>query len=339
MDEKSAKMDAGPVVGIDLGGTSMSIGVVDARGHVLGRAKRKTKASLGRDAVIARIVEGVSRACDDAKVALADVYAVGIGAPSGIDVPNGVVIRSGNLGWENLPLRAILRDALGKPVVLDNDVNVAAWGEFAVGAAKGREHALAVWVGTGVGGALVLNRRLFHGTFWTAGEIGQTIVTQNGAPGATTLEQQCSKVGISISLRRLLPFHPDSALHMILKEREELAASEPMSNSSVATAYHGGDELTTMVVEHAADTLGLAIANWITMLAIDMVVLGGGVTEALNAPFVKRVRKSFQHHVFPDVCRGCDIVTSVLVDDAGVIGAAMLARARLAEEVRGGIHS
>ncbi|MFO0827282.1 MAG: ROK family protein [Phycisphaerales bacterium] len=328
------------VVGIDLGGSNMSIGVVDENGRVLGRAKRKTKATLGLDAVLSRIVEGVLRACADANVTLGDVRLVGIGAPSGIDVPNGVVIRSGNLGWEDVPLRELLEQGVGRQVVVDNDVNVAAWGEYSIGAARGRRHALCVWVGTGVGGALILNGELFHGTYWTAGEVGQTIVAPNGPPGASTLEQQCSKIGLWTAVRRLLPFHPNSVLHALLREAvAEDGGGDPMSplgSSVLAKAYQQDDELATKVIDYSADVLGVAIANWITVLAIDTVVLGGGVTEALGKPYVQRIRKSFERHVFPDVCRKCSLVTGQLGDDAGVIGAAMLARARAAQEVTSG---
>jgi glucokinase len=135
------RSDAGPVVGIDLGGTNMSIGVVDAKGAILGRCKRKTKAAEGRDVVLSRIVEGVMRACDDAKVPFESLRGVGIGAPSAIDVPEGRVIKAGNLGWEDVPLRAILSEQLRVPVALDNDANCAAWGEAQLGAARGRDTA------------------------------------------------------------------------------------------------------------------------------------------------------------------------------------------------------
>lgn len=327
---KGPEARLGPVVGIDLGGTNISVGVVDAAGKTLGRAKRKTKASAGRDAVIERMVECAHRACEDACIPFAAVVAIGVGAPSAIDILNGVVLRAANLGWERVPLRDLLAGATGKAVVVDNDVNVAAWGERSLGVARGRRDLIAVWVGTGLGGALVLDGQLHHGHFWTAGELGQTVLTPNGAPGARTLEEHCSKVGMTAAIRRLLPFHPDSVLHEILRERGELDANEPIGSSSIGRAYHKGDALATEVVHHAADMLGVAIANWITVLSLDTVVLGGGVTEALGKPFVSRVRRSFDRHVFPDECRRCELLLSELGDDAGIVGAAALARCGLA---------
>ncbi|MDZ4753438.1 MAG: ROK family protein [Phycisphaerae bacterium] len=313
-------------VGIDLGGTNMSVGVTDARGKLLGQAKRKTKAQLGRDGVIARMVGGVQRACNDANVSIDDVAAIGVGAPGPIDVNAGVVIKSGNLGWEHVPLRDLLAAALNRPVALDNDVNVAAYGEATIGVARGREHLLAVWVGTGIGGALVMHRAIFHGSFFTAGELGYTIVIPEGGPGARTLEQHSSRTAMAAVIRQLLPSFPDSAFHGLLKERDSSGPADPVASSVIAEAYAARDELALRVVHHAADVLGLAIANWITVLSLDTVVLGGGVTEALGRPFLERVRRTFDRSVFPAQCRQCEICLSDLGDLAGVFGAAMLAR-------------
>jgi glucokinase len=315
--------DGALYVGIDLGGTNMTIGVLDARGTLLGKAKRKTKAKVGRDGVIERIAEGVDRACADAGVARASLRAVGIGAPGAVDVRRGTVIKSGNLGWEDVSLRDLLATALGIPVALDNDVNVAAYGEMTLGVARSHEHALAVWVGTGVGGALVLDRAIFQGSFFTAGEIGYTVVLPEGGPGATTLEDHCSRTAMTVAIRRLLPSFPESAFHGLLKDHDPL---DPIGSAVIAEAYGREDELARRVVHHAADTLGVAIANWITMLSIDAVILGGGVTEALGKPFVERIRRKFDRWVFPAVCRRCELLVSELGDLAGVYGAAMLAR-------------
>ena len=315
------------VVGVDLGGTNMQIGVVDAEGKIIGRCKRKTKAHEGRDTVIKRLVEGVWRAMDDAKVPRERLFGVGVGAPSAVDFDRGVVIKAGNLGWEDLPLRDILMKELGARetgvrVALDNDVNVAAWGEAQLGAARGRANMLAVWVGTGVGAGLVLDGRLWRGPRHTAGEIGHVVLFPSGQPGFMTVEDICSRTGIVNALRRLLPMYPDSALHKLIAEKADETGS--IGSSTIARAYERDDELARRVVDKSADFLGIAIATVVTMLSIDCVVLGGGVTEALGGPYVARVTKSFERAVFPSVLRKTEIVASSLNDDAGVYGAAML---------------
>lgn len=316
------------VVGIDLGGTNFSIGVVDPKGRVLGRAKKKTKAREGRDEVLRRISEAVQTACEDARVERSDIRAAGIGAPSAIDIPRGVVINSGNLKWKGEPLRELLSRRLHVPVAVDNDVNVALWGECCHGAGYGGANVLGVWVGTGVGGALVLNGELWHGPTWTAGEIGQTILFPGAPHGHRTVEELCSRNGMVASMRARAGFHPDSAFHQLL---EAESRGEAIGSGALARLWKDGDSLLVETVDAASDLLGLAIANQVTMLSVDCVVIGGGVSEAFGEPFVKSIRQSFKKYVFPHTLQECEIVLGTLGGDAGVIGAAMLARERLGE--------
>lgn len=310
------------VVGVDLGGTNMQIGVVNAEGKVIGRCKRKTKSHEGRDEVIKRIVEGIQRALDEAKTPREKLFGVGIGAPAVVDFDKGTVVKAGNLGWEDVALRDILMQQLRVPVALDNDVNCAAWGEAQLGAARGRTNVLAVWVGTGVGGGLVLDGAIWRGPKLTAGEIGYVVLFPGGQPGMMTVEDICSRTGIVNALKRLLPGHPDSALHRLIAEKADETGA--IGSSTIAKAYALEDELTRKVVDKSAEFLGFAIANLVTMLSIDCVALGGGVTEALGEPYVARVRKSFERTVFPASLRKTEFVASALNDDAGMLGAAML---------------
>jgi glucokinase len=310
------------VVGVDLGGTNMQIGVVNAEGKVIGRCKRKTKSHEGRDEVIKRIIEGVQRALDEAKTPREKLFGVGIGAPAVVDFDKGTVVKAGNLGWEDAALRDILMQQLRVPVALDNDVNCAAWGEAQLGAARGRANVLAVWVGTGVGGGLVLGGSIWRGPKLTAGEIGYVVLFPGGQPGMMTVEDICSRTGIVNALKRLLPAYPESALHRLIAEKADETGA--IGSSTIAKAYAMEDELTRKVVDKSAEFLGFAIANLVTMLSIDCVALGGGVTEALGEPYVARVRKSFERTVFPASLRKTEFVASALNDDAGMLGAAML---------------
>lgn len=326
MAERTRK---GLVVGVDLGGTSMTAGVVDEKGRIVGRCKRKTRAQDGKETVIARLIEAISRACAEAGVERSQLSAIGIGAPSAIDFEKGVVLNAGNLGWKNVGLRDIVARRCDLPVAVDNDVNVAAWGEHELGAGKGRGDMLAVWVGTGIGGGLVLGGRLWRGPLFTAGEIGQTILFPSSSPGRQTVEEHCSRTAMVRAMETLLGFYPNSMLREFT-ERSDRDSNEPfdraVSSSVLRECYSKGDALVRRVVDAAADLLGLAIANWITVLSIPTVVLGGGVTEALGKPWVTRVRDGFEEHVFPSSLRRVEVIPSALTDDAGVLGAAMLAR-------------
>lgn len=299
----------------------MQIGVVDPRNQVLGRERRKTQAERGHKKVIDRIVEGIKRACDDSDVKQKDIKAVGIAAAGAIDIPRGVVLEAPNLKWYDVPLKRILEKEIGCPVVVDNDVNGAVWGESQLGAGRGRGDVLGVWVGTGIGGGLVINDSLFWGEFFTAGEVGQTVLFPGMKKGRTTVEDYCSRTGMARTILQQLPDYKDSPVWKITDGTGKITGSNQFRK-----AIDMGCDLTIAVVNEAADLLGLSIANWITVLALDTVILGGGVSEALGEPYLKRIRASFKKHVFPKRCQKCQLILTKLKDDAGLLGAALLAR-------------
>lgn len=313
----------GPVVGIDLGGTNMQIGVVTREAKVIARAKRKSRADEGRDAVIGRVVDGVREACAEAGLAPADLAAVGIGAPGAVDPTTGVVLDAVNLRWNDVPLAKILTERLGVPAVVDNDVNVAVYGENRLGAGENARELLGVWVGTGIGGGLILGGRLYYGSFLTAGEIGHMIALPGNMPGTRSLEHNCSRTAVVERIIRLVRSNRKSVITELCD-----GDLESIKSKTVAKAYGMGDELVVEVVDSAADLLGTVIAGVVTLLSLGRVVLGGGLTEALGDPYVDRVKKAVRRHVFPDLCRQVKVVGTRLMDDAGVLGAALLAMER-----------
>jgi glucokinase len=317
--------DAAPTLGIDLGGTKMLVAVVDARHRILGDCRRKTRATEGVGAVLDRIVDSAERACAAAGVRLGEIGAVGVGAPSAIDRTGGVVLQAVNLGWRDLPLREILRKRLQRPVVLDNDVNVAAYGEARLGAGRSIDDLLAVWVGTGVGGGLILGGRVHRGHFGTAGEIGHMLLDPTGPPGQRTVEEICSRTAIVHSLRRALAGRSDLPLARRLHESPQRSVGSGL----IAEAFRSGDPTVRMVVEHAADRLGTTLASLATVLSPEAIVVGGGLSEALGKPWLARIRAAFLRGAFPDALRACKVLPSALGDNAGVVGAALLARAAI----------
>ncbi len=312
--------DTRPVVGIDLGGTNMQIGVVSREAKVIARAKRKTKADEGQEAVLSRIVEGVAEACVEAGMRPSDIAAVGIGAPAAVDPTTGMVLDAVNLRWNDVPLADILGKRFGKPVVVDNDVNVAVYGENRLGAGENARDLLGVWVGTGIGGGLILDGKLYYGPFMTAGEIGHMIAMPGNQPGTRSLEHNCSRTSVVERLVRLIRSNRKSIIPELVD-----GDLDDVKSKVVAKAYQMGDELTVMVVDETADLLGTCIAGVVTLLSLGRVVLGGGLTEALGEPFVDRVKKATRRDVFPDRCRAVKVVETKLRDDAGVLGAALLA--------------
>lgn len=313
-----------PVVGIDLGGTNVQIGVVDASHAIIGRAKRKTRADEGRDAVIQRLAQGVRDACKDAGMDASGLGAVGIGAPGAIDPDRGIVLEAVNLRWTDVALADLLSNELGVPVILDNDVNAAVYGENCLGAGENARNLLGVWIGTGIGGGLILDGSLYYGTFKSAGEIGHTTLFPNCPPGVRSLEQNTSRTSIVERIVRLIRSNEPSMITSMVD-----GDLSDVKSRIVARAYRAGDALTVEVVDSAAQLLGVAIANTVTLLSLGRVVLGGGLTEALGDVLVDKVRKAVRANVFPDACRQVKVVETRLKDDAGLLGAALLAYERI----------
>lgn len=320
-----------PVVGIDLGGTNMQVGIVrhDARevgaaDALLGVARKKTRAGDGLDAIIDRIEDAVKEACAQAGLEVSDLGGLGIGAPGALDPFKGIVYEAVNLRWNNVPLAEILTQRLGIPAVLDNDVNVALYGEWVLGAARGTRNVLGVWVGTGIGGGLILDGKLFYGHHLTAGEIGHMLIHPKNPPGTRSLEHNCSRTAVVDRIVRLIRSNRPSMLTEITNEKYEKVKSR-----ALATAYEAGDPLTREVIDDAAVLLGDQIGSVVTLLSLEKVVIGGGLTEAIGEPFVKLVRDSTQDIAFPAVCKGVEVVASALQDNAGLLGAAMIAMDRL----------
>lgn len=312
------------IAGIDLGGTNIQFGIVDAAGRIHGRSKSKTQPESGLDSILDRIVEGIGQAAKSAGLRVTDLVGVGIGVPGPVDPASGVVREAVNLRWSNTPVGDMLAERVGLPVVVDNDVNVAVYGEAKHGAGIGSDHIAGAWIGTGVGGGLVLGGRLYYGHHFSAGEIGHIQLYPGNPPGTRSVENICSRTALAERLVGLVDANRPSVI-------KELAGDKwpRIKSKTIAEAYRLEDDLTVEVVNDAADRLGIALGNITTLLSLDRIILGGGLTEALQDAFVDRVRVAVHRTAFPAIAKQVEVVPSQLDDDAGVIGAALLAIERL----------
>jgi len=312
------------VIGIDLGGTNMQVGVVGADNKILGRAKKKTRAAEGADKVIGRICEAVQEACAEAGITVKECGALGIGAPGAIEPFKGVVIAAPNLRWYDYPLADVLKKKLGIPVVLDNDVNVAVYGEYKLGAGRGCTDFIGIWLGTGVGGGMVLNGKMYYGGRFSAGEIGHTILFPFAPPGSQKVEDNCSRTAIVDRLLRLIRNNKSIIPQLADGDLTEVRAK------TVAIAYQKKDKVTQSVILNAAELIGIAAANAVTLLSLQRVVLGGGLTEALGEAIVKPIREATRKYVFPaDLLGMVEVVETALKENAGLLGAALIAREKI----------
>ena len=316
---------SGLTVGVDLGGTNIQAGLVSSDGKVLARDSTKTKADDGEDTVVKRLCKLVEKVVDAGDAKLKQVDAIGVGAPGAIDFESGVVLNAVNLRWRDFPLKAEIEDALERPVRIDNDVNVGAWGEYKAGAGQGFDDQFSMFIGTGIGGGLILGGELFHGPGGTAGEIGQTILHAGGGVGRRTLEQWASRTAIADTLLQLIRSNRPSMI-------TELIDGDPskLRSKVLSQAYAAQDPLVREVLDQAARDIGYAAANAVTLLSLPCVVLGGGLVEAIDESWIGKVRDAFTEVVFPQTLRDTRVRVSTLGDDAGVIGAALLAEEMVA---------
>jgi glucokinase len=311
------------VLGIDIGGTNLVVGSVAEDGSVLhAMASEPTHAEAGATAVVDRLVALAERAIARTRreVPGAQIAGVGVGAPGPLDTRSGVVLLTPNLGWVNMPLRKIIHDRLGLPAALDNDANCAVLGEWWVGAARGARHAIGITIGTGIGGGLVLDGKLYHGASDVAGEIGHTTIDTQGrrckcgnygcleayasGPNIAMRAIEAAEAGAETSLSRLV----DGDLRKI-------------SAQTVYEAARAGDELALEVVNDTAKFLGIGIANLLNIFNPEVVVVCGGVTLAGDHLFVP-LRREVARRAFRPAVQACRIVPGELINTAGVYGAA-----------------
>ncbi len=314
------------VIGMDLGGTKILGAVVDRKGRIVGEAKTKTKPEDGPDAVIERIARTARQAARRAKLGWVDVVAIGIGAPGPMDPTTGVVYNPPNLpGWDEIPLGPRLSEALDVPVYVENDVNLGTLGEYALGAGQGTVDMVGIFVGTGVGGGLILGGELRSGFRHAAGEVGHMIVLADGPVCGCgkrgCLESVASRTAIERDIQLGLAAGRESRIP------EWLGDGGLLTSGVLAQAVRQGDPLVTEIVGRAQWYLGLLTASVVNLVDPEMVVFGGGVVEALGEEFLAPIRITARQYYIQQA--GADkvrIVAAKLGDHAGVFGAAVLAR-------------
>ncbi|MBK9964439.1 MAG: ROK family protein [Holophagales bacterium] len=312
------------VLGIDVGGTKILAGVVDEMWQIRGRGKMKSPFRGGPAEMTEALVAAADAALAEAGAERKDVAAVGLGLPGPLDEGRTALLRAMNLGVERWEVSSELEPAFpGVPKRLENDVRVAALGEARLGAAKGERLVVAIWVGTGIGGAVLLDGKLWLGRNRNAGEIGQCFVDLKKAGDGTidgTLEGIGAKIGMTAFMRRRIE----------KGERTSMARSvfegDGGSGLDLRKALAAGDALVERAVARSARAVGVTIATLWNVFSPDLFVLGGGVAEDVGEGYLEQVRVAASRHAFFTDLAEVRIVRSALGDDAGILGAAVLAR-------------
>ncbi len=301
------------VIGIDLGGTNIVSAVVDAKGKVLGKDKRPTQSSLGPLGVIERIAQSARAASHSSRLPWSSHMGVGIGSPGPLDPKRGIIIYTPNLNWKNVPLTALLHQKLKKKVFLENDANLAALGESWIGAGKGEGVVLCLTLGTGVGGGLILDGKIFEGAWGVSNHIGHIVVDPNGpkAPYGNSgiLEQYVSATGI-VRLAKEMGVHRP--------------AGAPLEAYTFQKMAEKGDAKTRKVYDFAGKMLGVGLTTAIHLINPNMIIFSGGVAGAGDL-LLKPMMKELKTRCFASHLKGLKFRMAKLGDNMGVVGAARLA--------------
>ena len=321
-----------PSVGVDLGGTSLFATVIDDQGRVLGECKRRTEPKVGAVGVCERVAEAVDRALNQADLARSEVIGVGVGVPGPANVETGVVSRCANLGptWDGFPLKQTLERLTKLPVTVDNDVRVGAVGEHTYGAGRGTRDMVAIFVGTGLGGGIILGGELRQGTRSSAGEVGHMVIQADGPLCSCGQHGHAEALASRSAIEREIASAIAAGAATIVPELLLESGRTQMSSGIIGRAYDAGDAVTVAAVERAQFYLGLLISACVNLLDPEAVVVGGGVLERMGDAYLEHVRQVARQHFLNqvDVDR-VRLVRAELGDYSGAMGAAILARRRL----------
>jgi glucokinase len=310
-------------IGVDLGGTKMLVGVLSGTEPLYEQREHSTGQTEDE------LVELLIREVNEAREARPDVAAVGLGIPATIDHDRGVAVAAVNLPLSEVPIRDIVSERTGLPVFVDNDANVAAYAEYLFGAARGKPHMVMLTVGTGIGGGLVLGGEVYRGSTGAGAELGHVVIQADGppcqgnCPNHGCVEALASGTALGREGRAAAESAPGSALGKLLAEGGEV------DGRAVTEAALAGDEIAVGVFDLIGGRLGVACASFANVFQPDAIVVGGGVIAAGDL-LLEPARREVRARALNPMNR-TPILEATLGNDAGMIGAAAMARNELAQ--------
>lgn len=314
-------------VGIDLGGTNIVAGVVDEQYNILAKASTKTNCPRSDREIARDMAKMAIQAVENAKLTMDQIEWIGIGTPGIANSRDGIIEYSNNLGFVNTPMVKYIQEDIDKPVFVENDANAAAYGEFVAGAAKGANNAVCITLGTGVGGGIIIDGKIYAGSNFAGAEIGHTVISVDG-PQCTCGRKGCFEVfssatGLIRMTKESMAKNPDSSMHKLVAER-----SGKVSARIAFDAMRMGDAAAKAVVDDYIKYLAAGITNTINTFQPDILCIGGGVCnegDALLLPVKELVAKEVYTR---NSKQNAQIVIAKLGNDAGIIGAAFLGNAQ-----------
>jgi len=313
------------VVGVDLGGTKIYSIVADRAGNIIATAKKRTKAELGFEIVVERIAGCISEAVKQASIDYeSQVAAIGIGSPGPLDLKEGKIIETPNLKWKDAPLKSRLETLTKKFIAIDNDCNVGILGEYAFGAGHGAQHMIGLFIGTGIGGGVIIDGKLLHGFNENAGELGHVILDPGGPECGCGVKGHLEAFASRLAIEREIKAAAGRGIRTKIYDNMD-TKTDRIRSKQIAEAYFKGDRAVKQAVDQSATYVGYAVASFLNIFNPEVVVIGGGVVEALGEAYVKTVRDIATANVFAIALRNVRIVEAERGDDAAALGASVLA--------------
>lgn len=311
-------------VGIDLGGTNIKFGIFDSEIKLISKTSIPTNADMGPEVVIENMAAAIEGILAENGLSIDDVAYVGWGSPGPAKYREGIIESATNLPkFKNTPVRGMLSDRLGKPVVFENDANVACWGEHACGAGKGVDDMVFFTLGTGIGGGIINNGKLLHGCGGNAAELGHIVIYSDGRL-CNCGQRGCVEAygSASSTARRAmeqLEAGAESSLQGVLKQKPEVTCK------NVFDAMAAGDEFAKKIVDGTAEALALLCVNMLHTTEPRRIVFAGGMIAA-GEVLLERIQHYYNEHIWDLKPEPVEIRFATLGEDAGIIGAAALAK-------------
>jgi glucokinase len=312
-------------VGVDFGGTKIYAGVFSESLHCVGTSKISTKASRGPEGVIERLARCVKDAVDECDLDMKQVKGVGIGAPGAVDAEKGKVIFAPNLDWKDVALKKELEALLKVPVFVENDCNLSMLGVYEMELDAKPRHVIGIFLGTGIGGGIIIDGQFYTGANHTAGEIGHMVLQVDGplcgCGNNGCFEALASRTAIFKKIQDAAKQGHRTMLSEMLGDD-----LEDMRSGDLRRAIRRGDKFVKKIVEDAARYTGVAVANLMNILNPEVIVLGGGIMEALEEQMMPIIQQTALDYALDGTSKDIVIRAAKLADDTGIVGGAVLAR-------------
>lgn len=309
-------------IGVDLGGTNIKIGCFDESLSLIDNASIPTDVEKGAQDIVGRIGDSVEQMLASKGLSTDDITAAGIGSPGVIDTENGIVIQAANMGFSNTPLRQMLSDRLSSPVVLENDANVTAWGEYAAGAGKGTKNMILIALGTGVGGGIIVDGELLHGYGNKGGEIGHMIVQPNGRQCGCTqkgcIEAYSSASTTAARATEAIQAGGESSLKQLLDDNGEITCKDVYEHVAA------GDKLAKEITDGTAEYLAILCVSLLHLTGPEKILFFGGMIGAGDL-LLDPIKEHFARQIWTIQKEDVELCFATLGADAGIIGNAALA--------------